>query len=177
MTLCLAVLAVILTPGSVAANNPSSGPTFAQLVFASPVVAVAKVLSAAPNGSATIAYERVYKGHVPPTVQFPPDDKAEPLTTGEHVLMLQGLDTLDFRATYALEIGADGSIDVRDIPGAPRTLAALDAYFNLPETDAPAFGRGNQPVGGPAGLILLGAAFLGLAVILRRSAVPRTPAH
>ena len=158
-----ATLVPLLLPAIASADNPGSGPTFGQLVFAHRVVAVVTVLAAAPDGTATIRYDRVYKGHVSGTEEYPADDKAVPLAAGERVLLLFNEDTLDFRGAYAQEISADGVIDVHGIPGAPGTLAELDAFFTLPASDAVSFGRVGEPANAPAlvgvGLLLLGAAF------------------
>lgn len=154
-----------------AADNPDSGPTFAQLVFGNPIVAVVTVLHADPDGSATLRVDQVYKGDAPEELSYPADDKAVILHAGERILFLGGADTLDFRGTYAQDISADGTIDVRDIPGAPTTLAQLAAYFSPPETDEVSFGRVlNSPNSGRAGALFVGTGVLlvGLALLLQR---------
>ena len=168
----LAIFGSLFGPAGAVADNPSSGPTFAQLVFAADTVAVVTVIAAAPDGSATIRYDRVYKGVARGERSFPADNKALPLTTGSRVLLLEAGGTLDFRGNQARTIDARGNIDVRDIPGAPRTLAELDAYFTPPETDTVPLARDS---GAPDGLPLTaaGTALLGLGLLLRRRAAMR----
>ena len=86
------------------------------------------------------------------------------------MLLLSLGETLDFRGNEAYRIADDGHIDIRDVPGAPTTLTALDGYFNPPETDAPTFGRSAPSSRSAPGLIALGLILVAAAIAWRRLA-------
>lgn len=156
----------------VEATGPGTQQSFAERVAEAKLVALVRVQGTPATGF-VLTVDRIFKGQAGPRLVYPPPQPITALEPGwtRVVIAFDNPTELDFRAgNIVWHVAPDGQIDpegFQRFPGLPPTLAAMIAYFGVPETSTD---PRNNPAGPhwPGVVLVIALSYVGGMLAFRR---------